>query len=438
MPKKFNNEELVFKIRLLLKQKAGISAKAICHELLISQATFSRLMTKIPDVLKIGRARSLQYALRRKIADVGEVVPLYEIQKDGKETLLAKLHAVYPRGFYLEGVANSAQSKIYGDLPFFLDDLRPSGFLGRLIPRAHPELGLPHDIRSWTADHSLNYLVRLGWNEVGNFILGNQAFILHQKQTRLKQQDVSASEYPKLAQEILLKGNAGSSAEGEQPKFFVPERGLFVKFSPAVRDNLSQRVADLLVSEHLVHETLNEFGMNAISSKIVQENNQIFLEMERFDREGKGRRGIISLRAMNAEFVGKPGRWSEVCEALVGLRIISQEIHAKTMRVELFGQMIANTDMHEGNLSFYFENLKCGDLAPVYDMLPMHYAPQQNQLIEREWEWPLPLPEQKEDWIWAHQAALVFWGKIRMENRISKEFREIAAQNYKKGKALEI
>lgn len=46
---------------------------------------------------------------------------------------------------------------VYDDLPWFLFDLRPSGFLGRFVPMRHPELGLPVDIRAWSAEHLLGY-----------------------------------------------------------------------------------------------------------------------------------------------------------------------------------------------------------------------------------------------------------------------------------------
>jgi hypothetical protein len=40
-----------------------------------------------------------------------------------------------------------------------------------------------------------------------------------------------------------------------------------------------------------------------------------------------------------------------------------------------FGQLIGNTDMHNGNLSFMSEENCPLELSPVYDMLPMTFAP---------------------------------------------------------------
>lgn len=51
--------------------------------------------------------------------------------------------------------------------------------------------------------------------------------------------------------------------------------------------------------------------------------------------------------------------------------LIDADTHAQVSRLWWFGRLIANTDMHDGNLAFK-PGLK---LAPVYDMLPMGYAP---------------------------------------------------------------
>ena len=67
-----------------------------------------------------------------------------------------------------------------------------------------------------------------------------------------------------------------------------------------------------------------------------------------------------------------------------------------------FCQLIGNTDMYDGNLSFVpgEPGLR---LAPVYDMLPMLYAPQRGvELPERQFAARLPLPSERELW---HQAA---------------------------------
>lgn len=60
-----------------------------------------------------------------------------------------------------------------------------------------------------------------------------------------------------------------------------------------------------------------------------------------------------------------------------------------------FGQLIAYTDMHDGNLSFV-PGQPGPWLAPVYDMLPMLYAPQRGvELPERAFTPRLPLPAER-------------------------------------------
>ena len=41
------------------------------------------------------------------------------------------------------------------DLPWVFQDMAPSGFLGRLVSRAFPDLGLPTDSRIWRLAHTL-------------------------------------------------------------------------------------------------------------------------------------------------------------------------------------------------------------------------------------------------------------------------------------------
>ncbi|MEB0233458.1 hypothetical protein QN353_21805, partial [Undibacterium sp. 10I3] len=57
-----------------------------------------------------------------------------------------------------------------------LQDLRPQGFLGRMVPRMHPDLLLPEKIQDWSDDNALVYLARRGENLPGNLIVGNESY----------------------------------------------------------------------------------------------------------------------------------------------------------------------------------------------------------------------------------------------------------------------
>ena len=69
-------------------------------------------------------------------------------------------------------------------------------------------------------------------------------------------------------------------------------------------------------------------------------------------------------------------------------------------------------------------------VAPVYDMLPMRYAPQRGgEIAPQTWLPPLPLPGEAESWQKAARAALVFWQRCASDSRISAGFRAICDEN---------
>lgn len=95
-----------------------------------------------------------------------------------------------------------------------------------------------------------------------------------------------------------------------------------------------------------------------------------------------------------------------------------------------FGDLIANSDMHRANSSFWFgDDLPFGQ-TPFYDMLPMLYAPgTQGDLSERVFAPRPPLASVADVWMDAARAALSFWERVAAETRISESFRVIAAKN---------
>jgi hypothetical protein len=95
-----------------------------------------------------------------------------------------------------------------------------------------------------------------------------------------------------------------------------------------------------------------------------------------------------------------------------------------------FGRLIANSDMHQGNLSFFLADARPLALAPAYDMLPMHYRPAASgEIVPRRFEPGLPLPEQREAWLAASTMAFECWQRIGGDARVSVAFREIARDN---------
>lgn len=86
--------------------------------------------------------------------------------------------------------------------------------------------------------------------------------------------------------------------------------------------------------------------------------------------------------------------------------------------------------MHEGNLAFLPGPDSPLTLAPVYDMLPMHYAPVRGvELPGREFIPALPLPAERACWLDAAAAAIAFWDGAADDERVSAGFRAVCEVN---------
>ena len=94
-----------------------------------------------------------------------------------------------------------------------------------------------------------------------------------------------------------------------------------------------------------------------------------------------------------------------------------------------FSKLIANSDMHQGNLSFLRPEQHPVAMAPLYDMLPMAFAPSGNGNMRRE-AVAIRLSHEVSGTIWrqAELLALEFWRRTALCPQISDEFRTIAAQ----------
>ncbi len=435
MRTRIDYEYLQHRLRQLFIREGVIPAVWIMQQLGITQPTLSRLMNKMkPAILITGQARLARYALKRSIPGVGESFPIYEIDPEGTTVSLLTIHAVEPHGYIAEAIHADLKTRFYEDIPYFLDDLRPAGFLGRLIPKQHSDLNLPQDIRSWHAEHCLLYLCRESWNSVGSYIIGEeslQKYITSAPGAKIFQDSI-IGRYETISEDIARFGEPGSSAGGEQPKFLDrhPDRGhVLVKFSPPVRDQLGARRADLLICEHIAHETCVDYGIPAAESSILRGTDRVFLEIKRFDRTEQGRRGLISLAALDAEFTGTLGCWGEIASALAGMDIIENSVYQRICWLDLFGRLIGNSDMHNWNLSFYTFRTHILGLAPVYDMTPMIYSPQHDQIPDRPFVPPAPGIQDGLVWKSAWPAALDFWQRVETHDGISDNFKRLASKH---------
>jgi HipA-like C-terminal domain len=439
VPAQLDQAELERRLIAELSLLQSASPTDLCRALGISQPTFARLVKRMaPRLLVVGRARATRYAARRSIPDLGGQLPVYEIDPQARASQIAILHAVLPDGFYVEALSANVDSAFHKDLPYWFNELRPSGFLGRLVPAQHPELELPSDVQNWSADQTLRYLANYGWNLSGNLIVGDKAFQRYVSLAQQPQNVVAAKarkqRYPMLSADVLGSGAPGSSAGGEQPKFLAtkvpPGSSVLVKFSPPRNSALGRRIADLLVAEHLALQVLSDHGKSASRSELVDAKEQTFLEVKRFDRTPSGGRfGVLSLLALDAEFVGRMRSWTDSVARLVEQAVVPRPLATDVAWLELFGHLIANTDMHGGNLSFVTHGSRVVALAPVYDMLPAQYAGQHGHLGKAVFRPPVPTPALASVWEPASRAALDLWQRLANHAAVSLAFRRIAAQN---------
>lgn len=296
----------------------------------------------------------------------------------------------------------------------------------------------------WSDLELLYVLISYGDNLQGNLLLGDGRALDAYQQRRIKIAErpfravYPMSHYYQFAELALSEGEEyGSSAGGEQPKFTTMvgdetegrPRAVIVKFSPKLDSASGRRWADLLHAEHIANEVLREAGFEAAQTRMIQLDDRVFLESERFDRVGAtGRRGLVSLRALDAAHLGMgQGSWAKAARKLKADRWIHAEDAERMIQLHCFGELIANTDMHWGNVSFFVPEQSPFPLAPVYDMLPMYFRPSgTGEVIERAFKPALPKPEDQAAWLQMYPHAITFWQRITEHSEINSDFKTVA------------
>ena len=404
---------------------------------------------------RLGITKRARYALRRPLRGNNEPIPVYRINELGQGLPCGILHLLSPSGSVLplRGLGFPADAAhaggVWDGLPYLLYDMRPQGYLGRSFARrAADELDVPADPESWSDDHVAYVLSRRGADTSGNLIIGDDAYRLWLRSVTAPEpaipEEQQAARYMQLASDAIALAGYGSSAGGEFPKFTAKRTlansatsHVIVKFSGSDGSPPVQRWSDLLICEHLALEAIRAIlPIPAAPSRILQAGGRTFLEVERFDRKGEfGRMPLISLSSLDAAFIGKgSGKWSDLAAMLVKLGMVPDEVEFESQLLWWVGQLIGNADMHLGNLSFQFDQelkeqaILC--LAPVYDMLPMLYAPLSGgEIPPRQFIPELPLPRQIDAWKMAYVTAVAFWESASLDARISEPFRQICREN---------
>lgn len=395
------------------------SSRQLAEIMGMSQPTVSRALAALGDeVVRIGSGPSIHYALRDSLRGVSSA-PIYQVSADGKIRELGVLVPVRPSGYVL---VQANGGTLHGDgLPWRLLDMRPQGYLGRAYASAHAaELNLPTNPELWGDADIITALVEHGYDAIGNLLIGEKArdqFI----EMPLPRRADRAAEYPVLAQAASTGNAPGFFAGGEQPKFCAfSERGhVLVKFTEAGNNPISERWRDLLLAEHLALAVLG------VETEIFDFASQRFLEVPRFDRAGPlGRVGVISLRALDAEFVGDVSApWPSLVRRLAAAGHVQTEAIAGTELLWAFGTLIGNTDMHAGNLSFIGNQDRPYQLAPAYDVLPMVFAPKRRGAIVDTLS-PATLSASVEGATWRETLRLAeqFLAKLRDCDGFSRNF----------------
>lgn len=418
-------------IRALLGRRGPLSAAEIVRTLDLSQPTFSRLAANMADLLTIGEGRARVYGLPRS----SEFYPIVRIGKNAEVTALGDLKLLAPNGAVFVSKDSKLKPKIFRNIPYFVWDLRPQGYLGKIFVSRHPELKLPDRWEDWQESDLYRTLRHRGDDLVGNLVIGHESFREFQVTMPVPiPQSQRELAYPKLAAETLQGTHTGSSAGGEQPKFTAliqtqkDFRHVIVKFSPPLDTEAGRRWGDLLFAEEIALKVLRNAGRLTADVEAFESQGRVFLEVVRFDRIGKrGRRGVLSLGAIDDEYVGGRANWTLTALQLMNKKLIDEADADAIVFLDSFGAQIANSDRHFGNLSLYWElDEERFQLAPIYDMLPMFYAPVQGNVVEKEFRKPIAQVEQIPVWIQAQSLAYGFWNEVKSDRRISDPFRKIA------------
>lgn len=404
---------------------AGIARPAALRAALrVSPQTLSRLVAAAgEEVIRIGKARATRYARTRSVEGLGRSAPAFRVDERGEVSQAGMLR-------FLAGFRTlwerSEGGELFAGLPPALVDMAPQGYLGHGFSARYPELRLPPRITDWSDDHRLIALARRGEDCVGDLIVGDESL---KRFLVAPPEEVEPERYPGLAARSATEA-VGSSAGGERPKFGVLSRGrhVLVKFAAPDEGAAARRWRDLLWCELRALQVIAAAGRAAPAARCLDVDGWRFLEVERFDRTGpRGRRAVVSLAALNNEYLGTPDTWTAASSLLAAPPFLLPAADAAQLRwLDVFGQLVGNTDRHLGNVSFFTGGALALRLAPAYDMLPMILAPAAEVVVSRPFEPQPPTGRTLDVWHDAAGWALRFWDDVREHGELEPEVRAFA------------
>ena len=418
-----------------------LTSKQLQDKTGLSQTVVARQLRELGSrIIKVSNGRPPVYALTTNAFGADDNLLICMVDVYGHNTAIATLRPLAHGGFFVQEkigmpplLLGEGKNGVYEDLPYFLYDLRPQGFLGRQIATELSKQSddFPLNPERWNASHIGKYLISNGGNLSGNLIFGQQAY----NRMRQKLMETTPNDYPELAESVIAGEIPESSAGGEQPKFttYCKEQSahVIVKFSPKGNNPVARRWKDILITEYHAAKVLLDVELAAAETRLIEKEGRLFLESQRFDRRGKhGRMSMLSLQVMDAEFVGLGDGWIPVVSELHAKGLVSVQHVKETAYLWVFGRLINNADMHLGNLSFGIE----GDvfrLLPTYDMCSMGFAPKGGEVPP--FQFTPPEPSSLYPSIVAldniTELANTFWHNVASDKRISNEFKEFLDKN---------
>jgi HipA-like C-terminal domain len=438
-----NDISLPILIKTLLAQHGLLTSAELQSATGKSQATLSRALKQLlPQVQALGRGRRTVYGWTREIMGHAGQQPIYLTDENGYSSQWGRLTFVEGERLHVQTPDINTTSQ--GDLPWFLEAMRPQGFLGRLRGQSIGFADANPD--NWSLEQTLYAILAFEHDGPGALTLGQETGeLLPEAPLDLEQR---AQHYDRLASNVTQTLPAGSSAGGEQPKFLVHldtptgyDR-LVVKFTPPRGTPFGERWHDLLHTELIALQTLAKHGFSTAKTRIVQSSQRTYLESVRFDRIGQnGKRHIVALAPIHKAFVGSSRQnWAVSCDKLAELGHLPHQ-DAQTVHVLLyFGRLIGNTDMHFGNLSLAVNDMTRlanpkFSLAPCYDMLTMAYKPSEfkDELGYTALEVPRQPPGADASWQQALAMAMAkeFWETLGETEAVSTGLRNAAQNQYK-------
>lgn len=141
--------------------------------------------------------------------------------------------------------------------------------------------------------------------------------------------------------------------------------------------------------------------------------------------------GEISLEPLSSSLLGTyPRAWTDAVTNLLDVGLIDEDGAARIALLQCFGDLIGNTDMHPGNLSFFLTGSLPLAVTPAYDMLPMLWAPgAQGEITPRRFTPAPPIPAMEQPWRQAAAMAEDFWTAVSADERTTPDFSRITAES---------